>query len=74
MAITKDDLYSSKIFLNAALPLAKVIAMDIPKLGDKFKKTHAVIQVSALDPDSPEGKVAPTSSSTAANGLFMPAG
>ena len=59
MAITKDDLYSSKIFLNAALPLAKVIAMDIPKLGDKFKKTHAV---------------APTSSSTAANGLFMPAG
>ena len=53
----KDDLYSSKIFLNAALPLAKVIAMDIPKLGDKFKKTHAVIQVSALDPDSPEGKV-----------------
>lgn len=57
MAITKDDLYSSKIFLNAALPLAKVIAMDIPKLGDKFKKTHAVIQVSALDPDSPEGKV-----------------
>ena len=48
MAITKDDLYSSKIFLNAALPLAKVIAMDIPKLGDKFKKTHAVIQVSGL--------------------------
>ena len=46
MAITKDDLYSSKIFLNAALPLAKVIAMDIPKLGDKFKKTHAVIPVS----------------------------
>ena len=74
MAITKDDLYSSKIFLNAALPLAKVIAMDIPKLGDKFKKTHAVIQVSAWIRTARRERLAPTSSSTAANGLFMPAG
>lgn len=58
MAITKEDLYSSKIFLNCALPLAKVIATDIPSLGAKFKNTHAVVQVSALDPDSPNGKVA----------------
>ena len=56
MALTKEDLYSCKIFLNAALPLAKVIAADIPKLGNKFNRTHAVIQVSALDPDAPGGK------------------
>lgn len=58
MAVTKEDIYSSKIFLNCALPLAKVIAADIPKLGEKFKKTHAVIQVSALYPECDEGKVA----------------
>lgn len=58
MAISKEDLYSSKIFLNAALPLAKVIAADIPKLGRKFNRSHIVVQVSALDPDVPEGKVA----------------
>lgn len=58
MAVTKEDIYSSKIFLNCALPLAKVIATDIPSLGAKFKNTHAVVQVSALDPDAPEGKVA----------------
>lgn len=57
MAIAKEEVFSSKIFLNCALPLAKVIAQDMPKLKAKFKKTHAVIQVSALDPDSPEGKV-----------------
>lgn len=57
MASTEDRL-TNKIFLNAALPLVKVIAGDIPKLAKKFERTHAVIQISALDPESPDGKVA----------------
>lgn len=55
---SKEDVLTNKIFLCAALPLVKVIATDIPKLAKKFEKIHAVIQVSALDPESPEGKVA----------------
>lgn len=53
---TQDDLYSLKIFLNAALPLVKVIATDVPELAKKFEHAHAVIQVSALCPEAPEGK------------------
>ena len=56
MAHTTEALYSNKIFLNAALPLVKVIANDIPSLKKKFEKTHAVIQVSCLDPDVEGGK------------------
>ena len=56
MAHTQEALYSNKIFLNAALPLVKVIANDIPTLKKKFEKTHAVIQVSCLDPDVEGGK------------------
>ncbi|MDR2753694.1 MAG: hypothetical protein LBB50_05250 [Oscillospiraceae bacterium] len=54
----QDTLFSYKIFLNAALPLVKVIAGDIPGLAKKFEKTHIVYQVSALAPDVPGGKVA----------------
>ncbi len=57
MAVSQTDLYSNKIFLNAALPLVKVIATDVPSLKKKFEHAHAVIQVSALYPDCPEGKV-----------------
>lgn len=57
MAVPQDELYSNKIFLNAALPLVKVIATDVPSLAKKFEHAHAVIQVSALYPDCPEGKV-----------------
>lgn len=56
MAHTKEALYSNKIFLNAALPLVKVIANDIPSLKKKFENVQAVIQVSCLDPDCAEGK------------------
>ena len=56
--VDQDTLYSYKIFLNAALPLVKVIATDIPALRKKFEKAHCVFQVSALAPDMPEGKVA----------------
>ena len=54
---TKEELYSNKIFFNAALPLVKVIATDVPSLKKQFAKVHAVIQVSALDPDAEGGKV-----------------
>lgn len=56
MAHTQEALYSNKIFLNAALPLVKVIANDVPSLKKKFEHAHAVIQVSCLDPDAEGGK------------------
>lgn len=56
MAHTKEALYSNKIFLNAALPLVKVIANDVPSLKKKFENAHAVIQVSCLDPNAEGGK------------------
>lgn len=55
---SKEDIYTNKIFLCAALPLIKTIASDVPSLAKKFEHTHAVIQVSADDPDAPEGKYA----------------
>lgn len=55
--ISKEDLYSNKIFLNAALPLVKTIATDVPELAKCFEHAHAVIQVSALCDEVPEGKV-----------------
>ncbi|MDD6147066.1 MAG: hypothetical protein PUB43_08515 [Oscillospiraceae bacterium] len=54
MAHTQEALYSNKIFLNAALPLVKVIANDVPSLKKKFEKTQAIIQVSCLNPDNKE--------------------
>ena len=56
MAHTKEALYSNKIFLNAALPLVKVIANDVPSLKKKFENVQAVIQVSCLDPECEAGK------------------
>ncbi len=56
MAHTKEALYSNKIFLNAALPLVKVIANDIPSLKKKFENVEAIIQVSCLDPECEDGK------------------
>lgn len=53
----QEELYSNKIFFNAALPLIKVIANDVPSLKKQFAHVHAVIQVSALDPDAEGGKV-----------------
>jgi hypothetical protein len=55
---SRDDIFANKLFLCAVLPVMKAIATDDPKLSKKFEKLHAVIQVSALDPDVPEGKVA----------------
>lgn len=57
MAVAQEELYSNKIFLNAALPLIKVIANDVPSLKKKFEHAHAIIQISALYPECEEGKV-----------------
>lgn len=54
---TQEELYSNKIFFNAALPLVKVIANDVGSLKKQFKNVHAIIQVSALDPDAEGGKI-----------------
>ncbi len=56
MAHTQEALYSNKIFLNAALPLVKTIATDIPSLGKKFENVQVVIQVSCLDDEAEKGK------------------
>ncbi|MEE1065974.1 MAG: hypothetical protein UH249_07580 [Acutalibacteraceae bacterium] len=56
--MANEVLLTNKIFLNAALPLLKVIANDVPSLAKKFEKVHCIYQVSALDPTSPNGKYA----------------
>ena len=56
--MANETVLTNKIFLNAVLPLVKVIATDVPSLAKKFEHIHAVFQVSALDPESPAGKVA----------------
>ena len=53
---SREEFLTNKIFLCAVLPLIKTIAMDDPKLAKKFEHAHAVIQVSAKDPDAPDGK------------------
>ena len=56
--MANEVLLTNKIFLNAALPLLKVIANDVPSLAKKFEKIHCIYQVSAIDPAAPEGKYA----------------
>ena len=53
--MTEDQRYASTIFFKAAIPLLKVIAMDVPKLGNKLKKKSFVVQLSALDGDQKYG-------------------
>lgn len=47
--MTQDQKYASTIFFKAALPLLKVIATDVPKVGNKLKGKSFVLQLSALD-------------------------
>ena len=54
--MASEAIYTNKIFLCGALPLLKTIVADVPSLNAKFKKIHCVYQVSALDPDAPDGK------------------
>ena len=55
--MASEAVLTNKIFLCAALPLIKVIGTDVPSLAKKFEHMHAVFQLSAIDPDSPGGKV-----------------
>ncbi len=55
---SRDDIFTNKLFLCGALPLIKTIASDVPELAKKFEHTHAVVQISAKDPDAPAGKYA----------------
>ncbi|MDR2647878.1 MAG: hypothetical protein LBB67_07145 [Oscillospiraceae bacterium] len=55
--VSQDTLYSYKIFLNAALPLVKVLATDVPALAKKFETAQCIFQVSALAPEMPNGKI-----------------
>ena len=55
---TKEEFLTNKIFLNAALPLLKVIVADVPSLKKKFRNVHCVYQISVLDLDAPDGKYA----------------
>lgn len=55
--LSQDAIFTNKIFLNAALPLVKTIATDVPSLAKCFENAHAVIQVSAVCDEVPEGKV-----------------
>ena len=48
---SRDEIFTNKLFLNAVLPLIKVIASDVPSLAKKFEHAHGVMQVSALDPE-----------------------
>ena len=47
--MASEVVLTNKIFLNAVLPLVKVIANDVPNLAKKFEGMNAVFQVSALD-------------------------
>ncbi len=55
---SREDIFTNKIFLCGALPLIKTIASDVPSLAKRFEHTHAVVQISACDPDAPDGKYA----------------
>lgn len=53
--VTREDMYSCGIFLNAVLPLLKVIVESEEKFTKAFENKNASVQVSAKDE---EGKVA----------------
>jgi hypothetical protein len=47
--MTDNQKYASAIFFKAAIPLLKVVANDVPALGNKLNKKSFVLQLSALD-------------------------
>lgn len=47
--VTQEDRYSCNIFLNAVLPLVKVIIESDEKLSERFKGKNAKLQISARD-------------------------
>lgn len=53
--ITMEDIYANKIFLNAVLPLVKVMIENREKLAKGFNRKTARIQISALDSNGKVG-------------------
>jgi hypothetical protein len=53
--ITREDIYANKIFLNAVLPLLKVIIDSREKLAKGFNGKTGKIQISALDSNGKVG-------------------
>ena len=47
--MTSDQKYASTIFFKAAIPLLKVIAENVPSLGNKLKGKSFTVQLSAID-------------------------
>ncbi|MCM1991186.1 hypothetical protein [Oceanirhabdus seepicola] len=50
-----EELYANKIFLNAVLPLLKVIVEKKENLSKKFNNKNVLIQISAKDSDGKVG-------------------
>jgi hypothetical protein len=46
--VTDTDIYANRIFLNAALPLLKVLVEDVPGLKRGFDGKEGIIQISAV--------------------------
>ncbi|WBW94873.1 hypothetical protein [Oceanirhabdus sp. W0125-5] len=53
--IAMEELYANRIFLNAVLPLLKVIVENKDSLKKKFKNKTALIQISAKDSECKVG-------------------
>lgn len=52
---SKNDLYSNKIFLNAVLPLVKVIVEEHPGINKVFKGKSGKVQISAITGENKVG-------------------
>jgi hypothetical protein len=44
----ENDIYANRIFLNAAVPLVKVLSQEVPALKKGFEGKSGVIQISAV--------------------------
>jgi hypothetical protein len=53
--LSENDIYANRIFLNAALPLVKVLAAEVPALTKAYAGKNGIIQISAVeDPEGPK--------------------
>jgi hypothetical protein len=52
--LNEKDIFANRIFLNAALPLVKVLASEVPALKKGFAGKSGVIQISARVPQGDE--------------------
>ncbi|GKX29343.1 hypothetical protein SH1V18_18230 [Vallitalea longa] len=52
---TRENIYANKIFLNAVLPLVKIIIESNEIMAKKFKNKNGIVGISAKDPDGKVG-------------------